>query len=131
MSDDHIVKSFGEELELIDRLIVEMGSLAETQLSLAIRALVRRDTELANQVHDSDVRIDGLEREINEQIVRMLALRQPMGSDLRVTIAALKISNDLERIGDCAKNVAKRSLVLVQSPAMSVSFTISRMGTLV
>ena len=131
MSDDHIVKSFGEELERIDLLIVEMGGLVETQLALAIHALIRRDTELANQVRDSDARIDDLEREVNERIVRMLALRQPMAGDLRVAIAALKISNDLERIGDYAKNVAKRSLVLVQSPAMSSTLTISRMGTLV
>ena len=131
MSDEHIVKSFGEELERIDLLIVEMGGLAENQLALAIRALVRRNTELANQVRDSDVRIDDLEREINERIVRMLALRQPMAGDLRVAIAALKISNDLERVGDYAKNVAKRSLVLVQSPAMSSTLTISRMGALV
>ena len=131
MSDERIVKSFGEELERIDLLIVEMGGLAETQLALAIRALVRRNTELANQVRDSDVRIDDLEREINERIVRMLALRQPMAGDLRVAIAALKISNDLERVGDYAKNVAKRSLVLVQSPAMSSTLTISRMGALV
>jgi phosphate transport system protein len=131
MSDERIVKSFGEELERIDLLIVEMGGLAETQLALAIRALVRRNTELANQVRDSDMRIDDLEREINERIVRMLALRQPMAGDLRVAIAALKISNDLERVGDYAKNVAKRSLVLVQSPAMSSTLTISRMGDLV
>jgi len=131
MSDERIVKSFGEELERIDLLIVEMGGLAETQLALAIRALVRRNTELANQVRDSDMRIDDLEREINERIVRMLALRQPMAGDLRVAIAALKISNDLERVGDYAKNVAKRSLVLVQSPAMSSTLTISRMGALV
>ena len=131
MSDEHIVKSFGEELERIDLLIVEMGGLVENQLALAIRALVRRNTELANQVRDSDVRIDDLEREINERIVRMLALRQPVAGDLRVAIAALKISNDLERVGDYAKNVAKRSLVLVQSPAMSSTLTISRMGALV
>jgi len=131
MNDEHIVKSFGEELERIDLLIVEMGGLAETQLALAIRALVRRDTELANQVRDSDARIDDLERDVNERIVRMLALRQPMAGDLRVAIAALKISNDLERIGDYAKNVAKRSLVLVQSPALSSTLTISRMGALV
>jgi phosphate transport system protein len=131
MTDDHIVKSFGDELERIDQLIVEMGGLAETQLASAIRALVRRDTDLADEVRASDVRMDDLEREINDRIIRILALRQPMAADLRVAIAALKISNELERIGDYAKNVAKRSLVLVQSPAMSPTLTISRMGTLV
>jgi phosphate transport system protein len=131
MNDAHIVTSFGEELERIDQLIVEMGGLAETQLAAAIRALVRRDAELANEVRDNDARIDDLEREVNERIVRILALRQPMAGDLRIAIAALKISNELERIGDYAKNVAKRSMVLVQSPAMSSTLTISRMGTLV
>ncbi len=131
MTDDHIVKSFGEELDRIDQLIVEMGGLAETQLASAIRALVRRDSDLANDVREGDARIDELEREINDRIVRILALRQPMAGDLRVAIAALKISNELERIGDYAKNVAKRSVVLVQSPAMSSTLTISRMGTLV
>ena len=131
MTGDHIVKSFGEELDRIDQLIVEMGGLAETQLASAIRALVRRDADLANDVREGDARIDDLEREINDRIVRILALRQPMAGDLRVAIAALKISNELERIGDYAKNVAKRSVVLVQSPAMSSTLTISRMGTLV
>lgn len=131
MTDDHIVKSFGEELDRIDQLIVEMGGLAETQLASAIRALVRRDSDLANDVREGDARIDELEREINDRIVRILALRQPMAGDLRIAIAALKISNELERIGDYAKNVAKRSVVLVQSPAMSSTLTVSRMGTLV
>ncbi|NQV79994.1 MAG: phosphate signaling complex protein PhoU [Alphaproteobacteria bacterium] len=131
MSDEHIVKSFGEELERIDQLIVEMGGLAETQLASAIRALVRRDAELANDVVDGDARIDALESEVNERIIRLLALRQPMAGDLRVAIAALKISNELERIGDYAKNVAKRTVVLVQSPAMPATLAISRMGTLV
>ena len=129
MSDDHMVKSFGEELERIDLLIVEMNSLAETQFALPIHALVRLDAKLGNKVRDRDARIDGLEREIKERIVRMLALRQPMASDLRFAIAALKVSNDLERVGDYAKNVAKCFLVLVLSPAMSSTPTISRMAT--
>ena len=129
MSDDYIIKSFGEELKRIDLLIVEIGSLAETQFALPIHALVRLDAKLGNKVRDRDARIDGLEREIKERIVRMLALRQPMASDLRVAFAALKTSNDLERIGNCAKNVAKRFLVLVLSPAMSSTLTISRMRT--
>ena len=131
MGDDHIVKSFGGELKHIDQLIVEMGGHAETQLASAIRALVRRDADLANKVIEGDQRLDVLEVQINENIVRVLALRQPMANDLRVAIAALKISNELERIGDLAKNVAKRTLVLTQSPAMAATLTISRMGTLV
>ncbi len=131
MGENHIVKSFGEELKQIDQLIVEMGGLAETQLASSIRALVRRDAELASKVVEGDKRIDELEREVNDDIIRVLALRQPMANDLRVAISALKISNELERIGDYAKNVAKRTLVLTQSPAMGATLTISRMGTLV
>ncbi|MCX8231238.1 MAG: hypothetical protein OTJ45_05395 [Alphaproteobacteria bacterium] len=129
MSDNHMVKYFGKELERIDLLIVAMDSLAETHFARAIHALIRLDAKLGNKVRDRDVRIDGLEREIKERIVRMLALRQPMASDLRVAFAALKTSNDLEGIGSYAKNVATRFLVLVLSPAMSSTLTISRMRT--
>lgn len=131
MGDDHIVKSFGDELKHIDQLIVEMGGLVETQLASATTALVRRDVELAKSVTGRDDRVDDLEREVNDSIVRVLALRQPMANDLRMAISALKISNELERVGDYAKNIAKRTLVLAQSPAMAPTLTISRMSTLV
>ncbi len=108
-----------------------MGGLAEAQLQAAIEALVARDAEEAARVVKSDVRIDQLERQISNQTIRMLALRQPMAQDLRQVVAALKISSDIERIGDYAANVAKRAIALTQSPPMRPVGGIARMGRLV
>jgi phosphate transport system protein len=91
-----------------------MGGLAEAQLADSVRAVVSRDSELAQQVIDGDDKIDALELEANALVVRMLALRQPMANDLRVVLSALKTSGWLERIGDYAKNIAKRSIALNQ-----------------
>ena len=106
-----------------------MDGLAETKLALVIHTLIRRDAKFANKVRDSEAYIDGFEREINERILRMVALRQLMASGLCVAFAVLKISNNLERIGDYAKNVTKRFHILVRSPAMSSTSTISWIGT--
>jgi phosphate transport system protein len=108
-----------------------MGGLAEAQLQIAIEALVARDAEQAARVVQSDARIDQIERQIGAQTIRMLALRQPMARDLREVIAALKISSDIERIGDYAANVAKRAIALTQSPPMRPVGGIARMGRLV
>lgn len=108
----HIVKSFQEELDGLSTSIAQMGGLTEAQLSAAIEAVVRRDTQLAERTIREDQRIDTLEAEIEDHAVRLIALRQPMAGDLREAIAAIKISIDLERIGDLAKNIAKRTMVL-------------------
>jgi len=131
MTQDHIVKSYDDELQQIENCIAQMGGLAEMQLTDAIQALTRRDGALAEQVTAKDRRIDDLEHQVNEMIVQLFAMRQPVASDLRAVISALKISNDIERIGDYAKNVAKRTVALSQSPAMPAIATISRMGHLV
>jgi phosphate transport system protein len=132
MDSDHIVKSFDEELARIDQIVAEMGGLAESQLSNAVRALVRRDADLAQRVVDDDVRIDDLEAELDAFCMRLLALRQPMAMDLRLVFAGLKTAGDIERIGDYAKNVAKRAATLTQVPAVgSAGATIQRMGILV
>ena len=104
----HIVKSFQEELDSLSAQIAQMGGLTEAQLSAAIEAVTRRDQQLAERTILEDQRIDALESEIEAHAVRMIALRQPMATDLREAIAAIKISIDLERIGDLAKNIAKR-----------------------
>ncbi len=131
-SSDHIVKSYDEELSQLDNMIAEMGGLAEAQLADAVQALVRRDIDFAASVVEGDRRIDAMETEIDLFTVRLLALRQPLADDLRVVIAALKISANLERIGDYAKNVAKRTGVLVQNPAMGgATGTIVRMSAMV
>ena len=113
MVTEHTVKSYDDELKNLNQTIAQMGGLAEAQLQSAIEALVRRDSDLAAQVVQSDTRIDELEHQISIMAVRMLALRQPMAQDLREVVAALKISGDFERIGDHATNVAETVHFLV------------------
>ncbi|MBP6011273.1 MAG: phosphate signaling complex protein PhoU [Alphaproteobacteria bacterium] len=126
---EHIVKSFHDQLEALSTAIVQMGGLCETQLANSIEAIVRRDMALAEQTVAADARIDQLEAQVEQQAVRLLALRQPLALDLRETLAALKISADLERIGDLAKNVAKRMLVVsTDAPDQSLSQGLARMG---
>lgn len=129
MTSEHIVTAFDDDLKRLDNIIMEMGGLAETQLSQAIDAMVRRDSELAEKVIEGDRRIDALEHEADEMVVRMLALRQPMANDLRIVITALKTSGIIERIGDYAKNIAKRSVALSQTPPIGPAKTIARMGS--
>jgi phosphate transport system protein len=131
IATDHIVKSFDEELKRLNQVVAQMGGLAEAQLATAIDALVRRDSDLAMQAVRSDARIDELENEIGNMTVRMLALRQPMAQDLREVVAALKISSDIERIGDYAANVGKRAIALSQTPPVKPAHAIPRMGRLV
>jgi len=126
---EHIVKSFHDQLEALSTGIIQMGGLCETQLANAIDAILRRDLALAEQTVAQDARIDQLEQQIEQQVVRLLALRQPMALDLRETLAALKISADLERIGDLAKNVAKRTLVIARdAPDQHLTQGLARMG---
>lgn len=113
---EHLVRSYQEELALLDRRIAQMGGLAEDALGQAFDALEKRDPRLAEAVIASDKAIDRLEREVDEQVVTMIALRQPLADDLRQVIAALRITSDLERIGDLAKNTAKRALAISQEP---------------
>ena len=131
MSIEHTVKSFDEELNRLSQMVAQMGGLAEAQLYAAIEALVARDAEQAGRVVQGDSKIDLLERQISTHTIRMLALRQPMAQDLREIVAALKISSDIERIGDYAANVAKRAIALTQSPPMRPVGGIARMGRLV
>ena len=128
----HIVKSCQEELDSLSAQIAQMGGLTEAQLSAAIEAVTRRDQQLAERTILEDQRIDVLESEIEAHAIRMIALRQPMATDLREAIAAIKISIDLERIGDLAKNIAKRAIVLQNDfeGANKLIQGISRMGRL-
>jgi phosphate transport system protein len=130
MVSEHIIKSYDEELRRLDNAITQMGGLAETQLASAIEAMVKRDSRLAADVVEADARVDELEQDIESLALRLLALRQPMAMDLRQILAALKTASDLERIGDYATNVAKRSIVLNQSPPVKPAFSIPRMGRL-
>ncbi len=132
MAEDHthIVSSFDEELTRLNNIISQMGGLAESQLISSIRSIVKRDSELAEKVILSDQRIDVLEQEVQDFAVRLLALRQPMADDLRQVVTALKLSNDLERIGDLAKNIAKRAQVLNQIPPIRPVQAIPNMAKL-
>ena len=130
MVSEHIIKSYDQELHRLDNIIAEMGGMAESQLSSSIEAVVKRDSDLAAQVIESDTGVDELEREVETLVVRLLALRQPMARDLRQIVAALKIATDLERIGDYAANVAKRSIALDQIPPVKPVHAIQRMGRL-
>ncbi len=112
----HIVKSYEQELKRLADLMAEMGGLVESQTALAAQAVVGQDGAAAARAIEIDPRVDALEREVEQFVIRLLALRQPVANDLRKIVAALKITSDLERIGDYAANVAKRSLVLAQFP---------------
>jgi phosphate transport system protein len=110
--NEHTVKSFDQELQLLDKKIAQMGGLAERLLAQAFDALERRDPQLAEAAVASDRAIDLLERELQEQTILMIARRQPMANDLRHIMTVLKIAGDLERIGDLAKNIGKRALAV-------------------
>ncbi len=112
----HVLRSFDQELARLRDLISEMGGIVESQVAMASRAILEHDTEAAARTMEDDKRVDALEREVEQFVIRMLALRQPVAGDLRQVVAALKITGDLERIGDYAANVAKRAVVLAQFP---------------
>jgi phosphate transport system protein len=105
-----------------------MGGLAEAQFADAIEAVARRDTARAEAVVGGDRRVDELQQQIEEQALKLLALRQPMAVDLRETLAAIKTASELERIGDLAKNIAKRAIVLNREPPIRLTQSLARMG---
>ena len=109
---EHTIKAFDVDLQEISRKVAEMGGLAEKQIADSIVALSRRDVMLAQRVIAADPTIDALQREIEEKAILTIARRQPMAVDLRDVIAALRVANDLERIGDLAKNIGKRVIAL-------------------
>jgi len=128
MATEHIVKSYDQQLNLLSRKILEMGGLVEQQLASASEALATRDIEAAARVIEHDDRVDDLEEEIDKHAIRLLATRQPMAVDLRHIAMAMKISNDLERIGDYAVNIAKRIERLVKVPPVQSQYAIPRMA---
>ncbi|MEL6373161.1 MAG: phosphate signaling complex protein PhoU [Pseudomonadota bacterium] len=105
----HTVRSYDDELIHLDRLIARMGGLTEAHLGQACDALFHRDPQLATRTMRADELVDALQREIEAQVINIIAKRQPVALDLRQIMAALRIANDLERIGDLAKNIAKRA----------------------
>lgn len=112
----HTVKAFDDDLDQLRGSIAQMGGLAENAIAESMRALMQRDTEAATRIVENDKKIDALEAEVERNAVQIIALRAPMADDLRDVVAALKIAGVVERIGDYAKNIAKRVHVIDESP---------------
>jgi phosphate transport system protein len=127
---DHTVKAFTEELDALTQEVVRMGGLAETAVSEALTAVVRRDTELAQSVIERDRGIDAAQREVEKRAIKLFALRQPLASDLRVVLTGWRTAGELERVGDLAKNIAKRALILNQAEPIGLTRSVERMGKL-
>jgi phosphate transport system protein len=116
MNNQHIASAFDRDLEGIQTQLMRMGGLVESAIMDAAKALETRDTELAEQVRRGDQVVDALEETINTECARVIALRAPTATDLRTVLTVMKIAGNLERCGDYAKNLAKRTLVLAQVP---------------
>jgi phosphate transport system protein len=128
---EHTVTAFGQELADQESRIFEMGKLAVAQVGAAVQAIVGGDTAKAEEVVARDASLDVMDAEIEQAAARLIALRQPMAQDLRSVLAAMKISSNLERCGDLAKNIAKRTLIMVQADADSPARSgLQRMGRL-
>jgi phosphate transport system protein len=127
---DHIVKAYDDDLALLKSMLSEMGGLAEEQLARSIDALVRRDTKLADAVVLADEKIDALEVAIEEKAVLTIAKRQPMAKDLRNVMVAIRIASDIERIGDLAKNIAKRAHAIYDNIPPRLTKGLQRLGDL-
>lgn len=129
---DHIVKSFDDDLRKIEGMIAKMGGLVETQISDSVTALLRHNQPMGQKVVDTDKKIDELEVEIDDAVVKLLALRQPQAQDLRTVIAMMKVAGNLERMGDYAKNIAKRSSAVTSFSSFgSAESVLRRMGRIV
>ena len=105
---EHIVSSYEGQLKTLHSTVLKMGALCESQFSNSIIALVKKDEELVDKIIGKDERIDELEKKVDDQVVNLITLRQPMAIDLRETVSAMRIAAELERIGDLAKNIVKR-----------------------
>ncbi len=129
---EHTLRAYDEDLDAITAELARMGGLAEAEVADSIRAIARRNVALAQTVISRDAGLDAMEMDIERKAIRLIALRQPVADDLRRTVAAMKVSMNLERIGDLAKNIAKRAIVIAQSePVTPLTASIERMGELV
>jgi phosphate transport system protein len=127
---DHIVKAYDQDISSLKTMLAQMGGLAEEQLDNAITALSKRDITLADQVILRDDKLDVLEREIEEKAILTIAKRQPMALDLREIMVAIRVSADIERIGDLAKNTAKRTHAISEPLPRRLSTGLARMGSM-
>ena len=130
--NQHTVKAYGDELNQLTAEVARMGGLAEAQVADAVDSVARRDIALARAVVERDAKVDAMHRDIEKKAIRLIALRQPVASDLRRALASMKLAVDLERTGDLAKNIAKRALILAEGePMQPLTRSIERMGKLV
>lgn len=127
----HIVTAYGEELEQLADELARMGGLVETQLENAIAAIVRRDAGLVASVREREKQVNAMQIDVEKRVLRLFALRQPLATDLRMTISALKIATDLERVGDLAKNIAYRAKDLSEYAPLSLTDQVDRLGAIV
>ena len=128
---EHIVSSYDEQLKTLHATVLKMGALCESQFSNSITALIKGDDELVDKIIGKDDRIDELERKIDDQVVNLITLRAPMAIDLRETVSAMRIASELERIGDLAKNTAKRAKIIKGSIDINNSALIKSTAELV
>lgn len=124
----HLVRSFDSDLQQLSTLILRMGGMVEQQVAHSLQALSGRDETASQHVIERDVEVDSLEEEIDQLAIKLLATRQPMAIDLRVISMALKLSNDLERISDYARNIARRAIRVADEPRLRPLITIPKMG---
>ncbi len=124
--NEHISSAYDRDLEQLQTLVIKMGGLVEAAILSSAEALAKRDVELAEQVRAGDKSIDALEMQINEEAARIIALRAPVSKDLRSILTTLRIAASLERVGDYAKNIAKRTSTLVDIPAIQGADTALR-----
>ena len=125
----HISSAFNEDLQMISIKISEMGGMSEEMLKNSLKALYESDIELANSVILSDKKVDQLEKDIEELVIKTIALRNPVADDLRQVFSAIKISSALERIGDYSKNISKRTLVISNEHISKLRQPILDLGT--
>ena len=127
---EHIVRAYDEDLAQLKTMLAQMGGLVEQQLDDAIDALQRRDTALADRVIQDDEKVDVLEHQVEEKAILTIAKRQPMARDLREIMVAIRVASDLERIGDLAKNTAKRTHAMSDQLPRKLMAGVTRMGRL-
>ena len=128
---EHIVSSYDEQLKTLHATVLKMGALCESQFSNSITALIKGDDELVDKIIGKDDRIDELEKKIDDQVVNLITLRAPMAIDLRETVSAMRIASELERIGDLAKNTAKRAKIIKGAIDINISALIKSAAELV
>lgn len=126
----HIVTAYGDELDQLASELARMGGLVESQLADALMAFVRRDASPAAPIRERESQVNGMQSDIEKRVLRLFALRQPLATDLRMTISALKIAADLERIGDLAKSIGYRAADLSEYEHFDLLVRVEKLGTL-